>query len=203
MKETHAMRRLLIGVVLPLLWAACTAPDAAAPDPVAYLPGQEVAATDALLRRAGGVLYHGEAPFSGLLVERYDDGARKRVTPYYQGRIHGLVRGWYPDGSPMEERLYRLGEKEGTHRGWWENGQRRFAYHFRNGRHEGRAREWFPNGISYRDFNYEDGKEAGPQRMWYEDGTLRANYVVKDGRRYGLIGAKPCTNPSAGPSQGV
>ena len=157
-------------------------------------PDTVVVSTDALLNRVRGILYYDEAPFSGYLVERYEEGTTKDRTPYYEGQAHGTARGWYPDGSLEYVRRYRAGKKEGIHTGWWENGQVQFLYRFKDDLHEGRAQSWFPDGSRYRDFNYVNGKEEGPQRMWNEDGTLRANYVIKNGRRYGLLGSKPCSN---------
>ena len=153
----------------------------------------EILSNDPALHRTGGLLYHGEVPFSGRLVEQYDDGAIKRLTPYNAGKAHGLAQAWYPDGGVMDERLYEAGRKAGVHTGWWENGHLKFIYHFNNDLHEGNAKSWYPDGTLYRDFNYENGKEAGTQRMWNEDGTVKANYVIKDGRRFGLIGSKPCS----------
>ena len=163
-----------------------------APQVPVGIPDVEILSDDDALHRAGGLLYRNEAPFSGRLVERYDEGSTKSITPYSEGKAHGLAKGWYPGGALRVERLYQAGNKEGAHTGWWEDGSLKFVYHFKNDVHEGAARTWFADGSLYRDFNYENGKEAGLQRMWNEDGTIKANYVVKDGRRFGLIGSKPC-----------
>ena len=182
--------------LLLLLWLAgvgLVAQRPSMPEAPVGLSGTDVLSTDAALRRAGGILYHGDAPFSGRLIERYARGATKSLTPYDEGKAQGVARGWYPDGTAMYERPYEAGRKEGVHTGWWEGGRLQFVYHFKNDLHEGNARTWYSDGTLYRDFNYENGKEAGLQRMWKEDGTLKANYVIKDGRRFGLIGEKPCS----------
>ena len=90
---------------------------------------------------------------------------------------------------------YISGKKNGVHRGWWTSGSRKFEYTFVDDLNEGVAKEWFEDGTPLRVFNYVNGKEEGGQEMWYADGSIRANYVVRNGRRYGLIGAKPCSNP--------
>ena len=205
--KTKASKRLPLDLLLLLLWLAgighaMQQPVAEAPTTI---PDVEVLSNDATLRRAGGVLYYGGQLFSGRLVARYDDGARKSVTryddgarksvtPYDEGKAHGMAQGWYPGGVLMYERTYQTGKKEGVHTGWWEDGSLKFVYHFKNDVHEGQAYTWFRDGALYRDFNYKNGKEAGSQRMWNEDGTIKTNYVIKDGRRYGLLGSKPCVN---------
>ncbi len=194
------MKHINLDLLLILLWlagvgqAAMRQPTEEAPTAI---PDVTVVSTDADLHRAGGILYYGGQPFSGRLVERYDDGATKSVMPYDEGKAHGLAQGWYPGGVSMYERLYEAGEKEGMHTGWWEDGRLKFVYHFKNDLHEGNAQTWFRDGALYRDFNYQNGKEAGQQRMWNEDRTIKANYVIKDGRRYGLLGSKPCSNSTS------
>ena len=193
------MTRLLLSILLLPLWlsgADSALPRTASESP-SPIPDIEVISTNAHLHRAGGMLYYAGVPFSGHLVAPYEGGMIKSTTPYLDGRAHGLAKGWYPDGTQQFVRWYQVGKKEATHVGWWDNEATQFVYHFQNGLHEGNAKEWYSNGLLYRDFNYENGQEAGTQQMWYEDGTLRANYVVKDGRRYGLIGSKPCSNPTS------
>ena len=194
------MKHINLDLLLILLWLAGVDQAAMrqpAEEASAAIPDVEVVSTDTDLHRAGGILYYGDEPFSGRLVKRYDDGTTKRVTPYYEGKAHGLAKGWYPGGGSMYERLYEAGEKEGAHTGWWEDGRLKFVYHFKNDLHEGSTQTWFRDGALYRDFNYQNGKEAGQQRMWNEDGTIKANYVIKDGRRYGLLGSKPCSNSTS------
>ena len=162
--------------------------------------GVEAAKGERELSERNGVLYFHDAPLNGNLVERYEDGSLKSVTPYRNGKEEGKAEGWYPDGSKMEERFYKEGKKVGTHRGWWEDGTPQFEYHFADGLHEGSLQEWYADGTLFRSFNYVEGEEEGEQKMWNNDGTLKANYVVLDGRRYGSLGVKPCrTTESAEP----
>ena len=152
------MKHINLDLLLILLWLAGVGQAAMrqpAEEALVAIPDVEVVSTDTDLHRAGGILYYGEEPFSGRLIERYDDGATKRVTPYYEGKAHGLAKGWYPGGMSMYERLYEAGEKEGLHTGWWEDGRLKFIYHFKNDLHEGNTQTWFRDGALYRDFNYE------------------------------------------------
>ncbi len=103
--------------------------------------GADVDSTDPTLRRAEGLLYLREAPFSGRLVERYADDSTKSVTPYVAGRRHGLARAWHASGQPMYERGYLEGLEEGFHRGWWEDGRLHFEYPYADGTLDGNARE--------------------------------------------------------------
>ncbi|MGE3801800.1 MAG: toxin-antitoxin system YwqK family antitoxin [Candidatus Kapaibacterium sp.] len=159
----------------------------------------EVEKGDPKLNVEQGTLYLGNTPFNGRVVEHYDNGQRKYATSYRDGRAEGIAEGWYADGSKMEERFYKDGKKEGTHRGWWENGAERFEYHFTNDLSEGNLREWYADGTLFRSFNYVDGEEEGTQQMWNNDGSIKANYVVRSGRRYGTLGAKPCSGTEGEP----
>jgi hypothetical protein len=148
------------------------------------------AADAAIVVRRGVLLWH-DAPYSGMVIERDNTGARSS-TEYRDGVRDGWARAWYGNGQLSYERLYLRGKEDGEHRGWWPDGRVRFLYHYRDGLIEGTAREWFANGVRYREFHYTAGQEEGSEQMWFADGQLRANYVVRNGRRFGLPGTKGC-----------
>jgi len=139
-----------------------------------------------------GVVYNNAKPFSGHAYSLLASGDTASVTPYVNGKIHGIARSWYDNGRMKEHRLFVIGNKTGEHHGWYETGALKFIYHYRNDLHHGNAREWAPDGKLYRNFNYDMGQERGLQQMWESDGRLKANYEVRKGRRYGLAGSSNC-----------
>ncbi len=193
------MRRLMIGIMLLPTWIGSSQVYREPGGEQEYsteVPQRQLRHDDLSLKRKNGRLYQDSSLYSGYLMEYFDEGSPKRLTPYLAGKMHGLVRAWYQNGALRQERLYWQGKREGVHRGWWEDGTAQFEYHFNKDLHEGRAREWFADGSLYRESHYARGQEEGSQRMWRPDGSLRANYVVRDSRRYGLLGAKPCAGPN-------
>jgi hypothetical protein len=163
------------------------------------------APTRAHVRIVNGVLLHNEAPFSGVVTERFSDGRLKRQTPYRRGRREGEVVAWHENGRVAERRAYEGGLEHGMHDGWYPDGSARFAYRYVRGRADGDQREWYANGTPFTAFTYRDGQESGRQRMWTEAGVLRANYVVDHGRRFGLMGTTGCSGLShaASPALGA
>ena len=138
------------------------------------------------------LLWEGEK-FSGYVLSKSEMSQIVTQTPYVDGRMHGTSIGHYPNGRLAFERPYEKGQKAGIHRGWYANGALKYEYAFEQGVFHGAVKEWFEDGSPYRAFMYVEGKEEGVQKMWYQDGSLRVNYVVKNGRRYGFMGAKPCS----------
>lgn len=136
--------------------------------PAAPTVAVTVEGTDARLRADGGVLRLGDAPLTGVVLERDRSGAVRRSTPYRAGVRDGVERSWYADGAPRLALTYRAGLPHGA------------------------GREWYADGRPYREMRYAAGHEEGMQRVWWPDGRVRASYVVRDGRRYGLMGAKGC-----------
>ncbi len=177
---------------MALLLGACRGKEPAAATSRRPVPEVRIGADDPRIAYRGDRLLLGRAPFSGWLVERYDGGPIKSLTPYLDGRVEGTMIGWYTDGVRMFERSYSAGRREGLHVGWWENGRLRFRYRFHGDLQQGLSEELYEDGRPRRLFHYRDGAEEGSQRMWDEDGALYANYVVIAGRRYGSIGSKPC-----------
>lgn len=167
------------------------------------LPMTTVEASDSLLAWKIGMMTYRNAPFSGVLMERYADGRVKSKTEYVNGKRHGIAMQWYPDGIVKEVRYYTAGAKVGVHTGWWPHGEVRFSYAFKDGVYHGDFREWYESGQPARAFYYQDGRETGAQKAWRENGKLYVNLVYKNGRRYGIAKQKPCFSIVDGRRLGV
>jgi antitoxin component YwqK of YwqJK toxin-antitoxin module len=160
---------------------------------VVPIPNIEVLATDSSLSQQDGITFLRGKPFSGFVIEKYQNDKIASKTGYFEGKMEGKQEKWYPAGSKMEVRFYAENRKVGTHTGWWENGQKKFEYFIESDIPVGTHREWYPNGQIYSLFSYNtEGQPDGKQQMWYSSGQIKANYVMKDGRRFGFLGAKGC-----------
>lgn len=169
-----------------MLWG-CGQDVSVTQSPVVYLPENSAGMT-----QQNGILLHQGKPFTGVLYALHADGDTARVSPYVNGREHGLQRGWHSGRVLAQERPYRHGHKVGTHCGWHENGMRKFVYQFADDVPQGLLQEWLPDGRLVRQAHYQNGQEDGWQHAWRADGSLAANYFVKKGRAYGFTGVMNC-----------
>lgn len=184
------MRVLFLFLSLSVIAAACGDASATRADMPAVMVNAAVKGF--LLNK--GVLYLNGKPFSGKQYTLYPTGDTACITPYFNGREHGVARQWYTNRQVKEIRHYENGHKTGEHTGWWDNGQLQFVYHFNNDVYEGALKEWYANGQLFRQMHYVNGIESGRQQVWQPNGKVFANYDVRNGRNYGLTGTMHCKN---------
>ncbi|MFT6881701.1 MAG: antitoxin component YwqK of YwqJK toxin-antitoxin module [Marinoscillum sp.] len=160
------------------------------------IPDQKVLRSDAALDYQTVQITSFEGtPFSGHVVEYYENGELKSDVSFLNGLRQSVSKGYHPNGVLAYERLYKVGEKHGNHVGFYESGAKQFEYHFDHGVNIGTHTEWYESGQVSTLFNYENGQPFGLQQTYRSDGKLRSNYVIReDGRRYGLVGIKRCKN---------
>ena len=159
------------------------------------IPKLEVSYEHPGVANINGVLHLDSIPFSGYIVDHYENGSLKTKTPYKHGQEHGMKIAYYEDGSIRCYRNFKHGQKDGIHQGFYAGGAKKFEYRFKNGDNLGTHYDWFENGQLAKLTNFKDGKPFGEQKMWRSDGKIRSNYVIReDGRRYGLVGLKRCKN---------
>ncbi|MET0392933.1 MAG: hypothetical protein ABW019_07315 [Chitinophagaceae bacterium] len=180
-----------IPFVLFCLLFACCRPANKHDDAVITIPAVSIASTDPDLQWKNGLYYYRQRPFSGHIIDRYEDAATRQDRSFYEGREEGWQLGYYPNGKPAEKRYYRHGEKDSVHTGWWPGGNLRFEYHFSNGNYHGDFKEWYAGGQPYKHLHYTHGTDDSG-KGWRENGKVYMSYVTRDGRRYGLINANLC-----------
>jgi hypothetical protein len=102
------------------------------------------------LQDRGGVKYevNTEVPFTGVYVEKWDNGQKKKEEHYRDGKLDGLWTIWYENGQKDEEGNYKNRRKDGRWTEWWEDGQ------------------------EFRELNYKDGKADGLWTFWDEEGNI-------------------------------
>jgi len=139
----------------------------------------------------GWAYYQGQ-PFTGIAIEKNEEGVMTSSNSYNRGRKHGLSQKWFGSGQLSFEANYFNGRKDGTAKSWWSNGQLRSETKFINGTAHGIQTQWYRSGAKFKEQQLAAGKEAGLQRAWRENGKLYSNYIAKDGRIFGLKRSNLC-----------
>ncbi len=91
-------------------------------------------------------------PFTGITVEKYENGQKRGERTYKDGKVHGLYTFWYENGQKKErEYTLRFGKLHGLYTRWYRNGQKNWER------------------------THKDG-ELISEKEWDEDGNLTREY---------------------------
>lgn len=103
--------------------------------PFSQALSQEEVTLSSLIER-DGIFYDnsGIEPFTGLVVEYYENGQPKSASDYEDGEKHGLGTTWYRDGSIHREVAYHYGERHGLWMSWSRDEELLFAYTYDDGK---------------------------------------------------------------------
>jgi antitoxin component YwqK of YwqJK toxin-antitoxin module len=140
--------------------------------------GQKVVSS---LEDRDGVMYepNTEVPFSGGLVEKYDNGQKNVENHYKDGKKDGLEIWWTKDGQKSSEKHHKNGLGVGEWKEWLENGEERTTIVFdENG--DGHFTTWYGDGQKLGEGNYKNGKRERLWTTWY-DGNVLDTVTYKDG----------------------
>ena len=76
------------------------------------------------LQDRGGVKYekNSEVPFTGVLVEKYENGQKKLEEHYKDGKLEGLWTWWSKNGQKVREGNTKDGELDGLWTTWGKDG---------------------------------------------------------------------------------
>jgi antitoxin component YwqK of YwqJK toxin-antitoxin module len=66
-----------------------------------------------------------EKPFTGVAVEKYENGQNFFEETYKDGKQHGPYTEWHKNGQKWTEVKYKDGKLHGLMTKWYENGQKR------------------------------------------------------------------------------
>ena len=97
-----------------------------------------------------GLVYEGdsETPFTGRMVDKYENGQKKVEATYKDGKAEGLVTWWHENG----------------------HGQKASETTYKDGKPEGPSIVWHRNGQKYIERTWKDGKEVSKTK-WDEEGN--------------------------------
>ncbi|EOR94472.1 putative exported 24-amino acid repeat protein [Arcticibacter svalbardensis MN12-7] len=156
------------------------------------IPRDTILANAKNLNLNNGVYYWNEKPFSGYIVDSYENHQVKMIASYLNGMQQGTTTTYYENGKLRDSRSYKENKSFGKHIGYWENGNQKFEFYYLNDKREGPNKQWYLSGQPYAFLSFKDDKEDGMQQAWRQNGKAYINYEAKDGFRYGLQKSNLC-----------
>lgn len=120
-------------------------------------------------------------PFTGEVLERYDDGSIRARALVQDGLLNGVSEGWFADGQLQVREHFKLGIAEGKRRKWHPNGALKSEVEIIEGELEGLFHEWHENGTLAREIYLVGGQAHGTSRSWFPSGYLQARVQLSSG----------------------
>ena len=119
-----------------------------------------------------GVMYEGdsETPFTGVRVEKHENGKKSREQTYKDGKPDGPWTVWHENGQKKWEETFKDGKNEGLLTRWYESGQKKWENTYKDGKEEGLQTFWHENGQKSWEQTYKDGKKVS-ETKWDEEGN--------------------------------
>lgn len=99
-----------------------------------------------------------------LRTELFDDGAPKRVTPFFKSAIHGVVASYLPDGQPATVEHYHLGLRHG-HSVSYINGEKATEIPYLHGRREGVEKHYADGKMLVKTISWAKDEQHGPAEV--------------------------------------
>jgi antitoxin component YwqK of YwqJK toxin-antitoxin module len=121
-------------------------------------------------------------PFSGYMVEYYEDGSYKTRSRIEEGKLHGMVRGWFPDGTLESEEPFVHGVSHGVRQRWYENGTLAARTEIVEGEVHGEFKTWDEDGHLIQRIAMSRGQPHGVSESYYPSGYLRTRVKVEQGQ---------------------
>ncbi len=170
-----ALLLVLVALLALALWLR--APRSAPVAGPVEVPRAELEVRDGRICRRGDA-----APFTGVMVEFYPDGARLSRSEVVAGRLHGLSEGWYPDGQLQVREHFVRGVSHGERVKWHANGATQSVAVIVEGQLHGPFRRWHENGALAEELTMNRGQPDGLARAFYPSGHLKSRVRLENGR---------------------
>ena len=83
-----------------------------------------------------GLWYEGdsETPFTGVAVDKYENGQKKVEGTWKDGKEEGLMTRWHENGQKEAEGTFKDGKRKGLVTSWYENGQKKHEVTWKDGK---------------------------------------------------------------------
>lgn len=120
-------------------------------------------------------------PFTGNVVDFYEDGPIKSRTQILSGQLHGVSEGWFKNGQLQIREHFKEGVAHGERLKWREDGSKESEGEVVDGELEGTFRKWHPNGQLAQEIEMKNGKPHGLSQAWHESGELKAKVQLDMG----------------------
>ena len=136
-----------------------------------------------LIRRDGRLCRVGDSnAFSGLMIERYSDGALRSRSMIYEGLLHGLSEGWFTNGQLQVTERFKHGVSHGLRTKWYPSGRKLSEANIVEGQFNGPFRKWHENGVLAEQVEFIDGQPVGVSLAYFPSGTIKARARLESGK---------------------
>ncbi|MCI0382332.1 MAG: hypothetical protein L0207_04700 [Chlamydiae bacterium] len=146
----------------------------------------------------------------GDVIEYSQEGKIISITPYHQGKKHGIAKVFLPEGSLFmtlgfandlthgemlqyfpNGKIYKNcqfvnGNKEGEEKTYFINGKLAALVFLKNGKQDGLYQEWNQNGILIFEGEYKEGLRHGKFNKYYDDGKPKLLQVFVEDQLHGV-----------------
>ena len=136
------------------------------------------------IRKENDLIYAPDetGPFTGVVVEYYEDGTLKSQTEVSEGKLQGLSEGWHENGQLQVKESFEQGVAHGLRQKWRPDGSKESEGTIQNGQFEGTFRKWHPNGQLAEEMQMTQGVAHGEAKSWHENGSLKATVTLDHGK---------------------
>jgi len=95
----------------------------------------------------------------------------------------GLSTYWHENGQKKSVKTFKDGKKDGLSTYWHENGQKLYEEIYKDGKLDGLHTFWVENGKKKKEVTYKDGKKDGLSTLWYKNGQKSQEETYKYGEK--------------------
>jgi len=138
---------------------------------------------DALKFRDGRLYRPDESsPFTGFMMERYEEGSLKARSVISNGVLQGVSEGWHTNGVLEVREHFTNGVSHGLREKWFESGKKLSEAAIVAGKLEGPFRRWHENGQLAEQIEMKQGEPDGVARSYFPTGFLKTEAHLQNGK---------------------
>ena len=123
--------------------------------------------------------------FTGVMTEKYPDGAVRGTSDFKEGLPDGMLKTFYPNGALETQTIYKAGKENGVSKAYYENGALKVEVVFEDGKQKGMIKAYWENGRLMAEGEQNNRVPTGPQKAYFKNGQLMAETNFKDGKKHG------------------
>ncbi|MDB6027783.1 MAG: toxin-antitoxin system YwqK family antitoxin [Verrucomicrobiales bacterium] len=137
----------------------------------------------ALTLRESRLYRTGESsPFTGFMIERYEEGALKSRSVISNGVLQGVSEGWHTNGVLEVREHFTNGVSHGLREKWSEHGKKISEGTIVAGKLDGPFRRWYENGQVVEEITMKQGEPDGTARSYFPSGYLKTEARLQNGK---------------------
>ncbi len=137
------------------------------------------------LTHRNGIRYRDNEPFTGMVMDHYDNGPLKFTGRYQDGLLHGVALVYHDNGQLQDEKPFKAGKIHGTWKTWYSSGKAESIRSYSDGEMHGPTIFWDRAGAKTLESNYHWGKKSGRATQWYGAGRMARELYYNQGLREG------------------